>query len=151
MIEFKRGDILNTNCEALVNPVNCVGVAGAGLALKFKESFPDNFHAYVLACKDGLQPGHVNIYDRGVWGENPRWIINFPTKNDWRDPSRMSYIESGLDVLKFVIVDKKIRSIAIPALGCGLGGLVWDEVKPLIMSRLDGLSDVKIFVYEPGK
>ena len=152
MIEFTTGDIHEADTECLVNTVNCVGIMGLGIALEFKKRYPDNFKFYAEACKrEEVQPGQMFVYDAEpppLFG--PRYIINFPTKRHWRSEARMEYIESGLVSLVEVIKAKNIRSIAIPSLGCGLGGLDWEEVKPRIESALDVLEDVQVFVYEPG-
>ena len=150
MIEFMTGDILKADAECLVNTVNCVGIMGRGVALEFKKNYPDNFKSYVEACKrQEVSPGQMFVHDIGELF-NPRYIINFPTKRHWRNESRMDDIESGLVSLVEVIKAKNIRSIAIPSLGCGLGGLDWEEVKPHIVSALDVLEDVQVLVYEPG-
>lgn len=148
-IEFKRGNILAEDVEALVNPVNCVGVMGKGLALQFKNFSPENFEAYKLACKYGeVEPGILLMHETYPL-INPSYIINFPTKRHWRDKSKMEDIVLGLvDLVDFIRV-YDIKSIAIPALGCGLGGLEWVEVKKLIESNLHGLDGVRIVVFEP--
>lgn len=150
MIEFTSGDILKSEAEALVNTVNCVGVMGRGIALQFKNAFPDNFKAYAAACgRDEVQPGRMFVFDTGQLTA-PRYIINFPTKRHWRGKSRIEDIESGLGALAETIREKKIQSIAVPPLGSGLGGLDWErEVRPRIERALASLSDVRIFVYEP--
>jgi O-acetyl-ADP-ribose deacetylase (regulator of RNase III) len=149
MIEYKRGDILREDAEALVNSVNCVGVMGRGIALQFKNAFPENFKAYAKACKrEEVQPGQMFVFETGRL-TNPRYIINFPTKRHWRGKSRMEDIEAGLIALVEVIQQYKIRSIAIPPLGCGLGGLEWAEVKSLIYGALAPLANVHIIIYEP--
>lgn len=150
MIEWRRGDILSAEAEALVNTVNCVGVMGRGIALQFKRTYPLNFKAYVAACKRGeIQPGRMFVFETGEL-TNPRYIINFPTKRHWRGKSRVSDIESGLQALVAEIGNRGIRSIAIPPLGSGLGGLDWREVRPLIEHALASLNGVQIFVYEPS-
>ncbi len=149
MIEFRTGDILRADTEALVNTVNCVGIMGRGIALQFKNAFPENFHAYADACARGeVQPGRMFVFETGELG-HPRWIINFPTKRHWRGKSRMEDIESGLQALVAVIREKGIRSIAIPPLGSGLGGLVWSEVRSRIEAALRPLTDVQAVVFEP--
>ncbi|MBN2907921.1 macro domain-containing protein [Polycladomyces sp. WAk] len=144
MIRYVRGNILEADVEALVNPVNCVGVMGKGLAFAFKAAYPANFAAYVLACQTGkMKPGAVYpVFERG------KWILNFPTKKHWRQKSRLEYIETGLRDLVRVIETKGIECIAVPALGCGLGGLDWREVKKLIEQYLGGL-DIDVYVFEP--
>lgn len=129
MIELKRDDILAADAEALVNTVNCVGVMGRGIALQFRKAFPENFKTYKAACdKRELRPGKMFIHDLDRLS-NPRYIINFPTKDHWRGKSQLSYVESGLDALVQAVRRLKIRSLAIPPLGCGLGGLEWSDVR----------------------
>lgn len=150
MITYTSGDILNADVEALVNTVNCVGIMGRGIALQFKNMFPDNFDAYASACaRDEVQPGKMFIYQTREL-TNPHFIVNFPTKRHWRGQSRIEDIESGLVALREEIVRHGIKSIAIPPLGSGLGGLDWRDVKPRIVSALSSLQDVDIRVYEPG-
>ncbi len=149
MIEYRSGDILKSGAEALVNTVNCVGVMGRGIALQFKNAFPDNFAAYASACKRGeVQPGRMFVFDTGRLIP-PRYIINFPTKRHWRGKSRIEDIEMGLHHLVKVISAKGIRSIAIPPLGSGLGGLDWREVRQKIEAALSSLVDVRMILYEP--
>lgn len=150
MFEYVQGNILNSDAEALVNTVNCVGVMGRGIALQFKKKWPDNFSAYAAACRKGeVVPGRMFVFETRH-SQGPRYIINFPTKRHWRMPSRMADIESGLHDLRNVIVERGIRSIAIPPLGSGLGKLPWPEVKRKIAEALSPLSNVKIFIYEPS-
>ena len=149
MIKSTTGDILNADTECLVNTVNCVGIMGRGIALQFKKTYPDNFKLYEAACKrQEVLPGQMFVYDTGQL-TYPRYIINFPTKRHWRGKTRMDDIESGLADLVEVIKTNNIRSIAIPPLGCGLGGLDWKEVKLRITSALDALENVQVIVYEP--
>lgn len=149
MIEYKTGNILTEDAEAIINTVNCVGVMGRGIALQFKNAFPDNFKAYAAACKRGeVQPGRMFIYDMGGL-TNPRYIINFPTKRHWRGKSRMEDIESGLEALAGEIRERGIRSIAIPPLGSGLGGLEWSEVRQRIELALADMDDVRVIIFEP--
>lgn len=150
MIEYKHGDILRENAEILVNTVNCVGVMGRGIALQFKKAFPENFKAYAEACKNKeVQPGRMFVYDTGQL-TNPRLIVNFPTKRHWRGQSRIEDIEKGLRDLVNIIRQKGLSSIAIPPLGCGLGGLEWPEVRFLIKNILEPLSEeMRIIVFEP--
>lgn len=140
--------ILDSDCEALVNTVNCEGVMGAGLALQFKNKYPEMFESYRKACANGK----VSVGKMDVW-RGEKIIINFPTKIEWRCPSQLWYITDGLHHLKYVIKLMKIQSIAIPALGCGLGGLSWSVVEPLIMQILGDLTvgdnKVRIDVYPP--
>ena len=149
MIEIKRGDILRVNVEALVNSVNCVGVMGRGIALQFKNAFPENFKAYVAACKnEDVQPGRMFVFETGLL-TNPRYIINFPTKRHWRGASRIEDIDSGLKALIDTIQQYKIHSIAIPPLGTGLGGLDWSDVRIRIEAALEPLTNVHVLLYEP--
>lgn len=150
MIEYKTGDILQENAEALVNTVNCVGVMGRGIALQFKKAFPENFKAYAKACKrEELQPGRLFIY-RTQRMMPPYYIINFPTKRHWKGQSRLEDIQSGLKSLAEVVRKKNIRSIAMPPLGSGLGGLDWQQVRPLIEEAMSPLEDVQVIIYEPA-
>ena len=149
MIEFKTGDILRADVEALVNTVNCVGIMGRGIALQFKNDFPDNFKAYEAACaRDEVQPGRMFVFETHTL-TNPKFIINFPTKRHWRGKSRIEDIEFGLKALVGEIRNRGIRSIAIPPLGSGLGGLNWAEVRPRIEAALRGINDLNVVVYEP--
>lgn len=150
MIEYKVGDIFGEDAEALVNTVNCVGVMGRGVALQFKRAFPENFRAYAERCKRGeMQPGRVFLFETANLG-NPRYIVNFPTKRHWRGKSRLEDIESGLESLVVEIRAHDIRSIALPPLGSGLGGLDWPEVRRKLVGLLDGLDGVRVVVFEPG-
>jgi O-acetyl-ADP-ribose deacetylase (regulator of RNase III) len=149
MIEYKQGNILQEETEALVNTVNCVGVMGRGVALQFKKAFPENFKAYAAACRrNAVVPGRMFVFETGQLTP-PRYIINFPTKRHWRGKSRMEDIEVGLEDLVRVIQEKNIRSIALPPLGSGLGGLDWAQVRRRIENALKGLADVRVIVYEP--
>lgn len=149
MIEYKTGDILREDAEAIINTVNCVGVMGRGIALQFKNAFPQNFKAYAVACKnEEVQPGRMFVFETGQL-TNPRYIVNFPTKRHWRGKSRMEDIETGLKDLVDVIHQFNIRSVAIPPLGSGLGGLDWSEVRPRIEEAMQPLSDVRAIIYEP--
>ena len=150
MITFTSGDVTRADAEALVNTVNCVGVMGRGIALQFKRQYPDNFRAYAAACDRGdVEPGRVFVFETGQL-TNPRYIINVPTKRHWRGKSRVEDIESGLESLAEAISTRHIRSVAIPPLGCGLGGLDWDEVRPRIEAALEALPDVRALVFEPS-
>lgn len=149
MIEYRHGDILQSETEAIINTVNCVGVMGRGIALQFKNAYPDNFKAYAIACKeDKVVPGKMFVFETRML-TGPRYIINFPTKRHWKGKSRIEDIVAGLDDLVSVIKRYNIRSIAIPPLGSGLGGLDWNEVKPLIESAVQSLEAVQIEIYEP--
>lgn len=149
MIQLQTGDILNADVEALVNTVNCVGIMGRGIALQFKNMFPENFEAYASACAlDEVQPGKMFVFETGHL-TNPRYIINFPTKRHWRGKSRIEDIEAGLQDLVSEIKRRHIKSVAIPPLGSGLGGLEWSEVKLLILEAVRELSDLEVHVFEP--
>ena len=149
MIEYKKGDILREDVEALVNPVNCVGVMGRGLALQFKKAFPENFKAYAAVCeRNEVQPGRLFTFTTGQL-TNPKYIINFPTKRHWRDKSRIEDIDSGLVALVIEVSSRDIHSIAIPPLGSGLGGLDWSNVRPQIEDSLSRLDHVRIVIFEP--
>lgn len=150
MIRYVHGDILKADAEALVNTVNCVGISGRGIAAQFKKAFPENFRLYESAAKRGeVEPGRMFVVDIGNL-TNPRYIVNFPTKRHWRGNSRLEDIRSGLDALATEIRARGIRSIAVPPLGCGLGGLDWNDVRPMIAEALGNLSGVDVLVYEPG-
>ena len=145
----RSGSLLEADAEALVNPVNTVGVMGQGLALQFMHRFPEMFEDYQNACQKGLlTPGRMHTYETG-FPRNPRFIINFPTKRHWREPSRIEDVESGLRALADEICVRGIKSIAVPALGCGNGGLEWQQVLPLIQSYLGHLTDVEFIVFPP--
>src|ERR1017187_1730170 len=132
MVTFNRGNLLDAPVEALVNTVNTVGVMGKGIALMFKEAFPENFRAYEDACNRGeIRIGHMFVTESSKL-EGPKWIINFPSKKHWRHPSKLEWIAEGLKDLTRVISEKGIRSIALPPLGCGNGGLDWSDVRPEI-------------------
>lgn len=150
MIELTRGNLLEAPAEALVNTVNCVGYMGKGIALQFKQAFPANFKHYEVACHAGdMVPGKMMIHDNGGL-VNPRYIINFPTKRHWKGKSRIEDIESGLSALVADVQRLGIRSIAVPPLGCGLGGLEWRLVRPMIEQAFAGLPDVQVLLFEPA-
>jgi O-acetyl-ADP-ribose deacetylase (regulator of RNase III) len=150
MIKLTQGDILKADAEALVNTVNCVGIMGRGIALQFKKAFPTNFKAYTVACKaDQVQPGKMFVSDLNHL-YNPRFIINFPTKRHWKSKSLIEDIQSGLTDLIAIVQQHNIRSIAIPPLGCGLGGLNWEDVKPLITEAFQAVPEVNVLLFEPA-
>jgi len=148
MIRYMTGDLFESGVQALVNPVNCQGVMGAGLAKAFKERFPENFEAYKEVCElNGLEPGGTyTMFDEDA----DVYIINLSTKNRWREPSRLEWVGEGLEALRDNIVALEITSVALPALGCGLGDLRWSDVKPMIEGKLGDLNGVEVIVYEPG-
>jgi O-acetyl-ADP-ribose deacetylase (regulator of RNase III) len=149
MISFAQGNLLEADVEALVNTVNTVGVMGKGVALMFKDAFPRNFKEYEAACKrKQLRVGHMFVTETGEL-IGPKWIINLPTKQHWRQRTRMEWITEGLKDLRRVIEEKRIRSIAVPPLGCGNGGLDWQDVRPAIEYALGSLPGVHVIAYEP--
>lgn len=150
MIHFTKGNILKSDAEALVNTVNTVGIMGKGIALAFKIEFPENYKIYRKACDNKeLKTGNVLVTTTGRF--SPKYIINFPTKQHWRGISKMEYITEGMKDLVEAIRQNNIKSIAIPPLGSGNGGLDWQSVKPLILKELTSVKDdLEIFIYEPG-
>jgi O-acetyl-ADP-ribose deacetylase (regulator of RNase III) len=149
MMHFVQGNLLEAKVEALVNTVNTVGVMGKGIALMFKEAFPANFRAYEDACKrKQVRIGRMFVTERQAF-EGPHWIINFPTKKHWRQPSKMEWIVEGLQDLRQVIEEHKVRSIALPPLGAGNGQLDWPNVRVEIERALGDLENVDVIVYEP--
>jgi O-acetyl-ADP-ribose deacetylase (regulator of RNase III) len=154
MIKEVSGNLLDADVEALVNTVNTVGVMGRGVALQFKQAFPANFTAYEAACRRGeVVPGRMFVFRRDTLGtrKNPRFIINFPTKRDWRGESRMEDIEAGLRDLVKVIREEGIHSIALPPLGCGSGRLEWTEVRKRIKEALESLPEILALIYPPTR
>jgi len=150
MIERVTGNLLEADVEALVNTVNTVGIMGKGLALQFRQAFPENYRAYRKACeRHEIQPGQMFVFDTGQL-TNPRYIINFPTKRHWRQKTKIQDIEDGLTALVEVVRGKSIHSLAVPPLGCGNGGLEWEEVRPQIEQALSVLPDVRVLLYEPA-
>ncbi len=150
MITFTEGNLLKAEAEALVNTVNTVGVMGKGIALMFKEAFPENFLAYSAACKNHeIEVGRIFATERKDLVGGPKWIINFPTKKHWRNPSKIEWIKDGLQDLVRFISEHKIKSIALPPLGSGNGGLDWKEVRPVIEAALGNLEGVDVVVFEP--
>ena len=150
MIKFAKGNLLEARVEALVNTVNTVGVMGKGIALQFKGAFPAMFRDYAMACKTGdVRLGKMHVFDLGGLAGDRRWIINFPTKGHWRERSRLTDIEAGLEDLVDTVRRLEIRSIAIPPLGCGNGGLNWADVRPRIEAAFVRSPDVNVFLFEP--
>lgn len=148
IVYIKNGDILTSKAQAIVNCVNTHGVMGKGLALLYRKKYPDMFTAYRRACLDNkVKTGSMHLWK--VSNED-KWIINFPTKDHWRNPSQMEWIITGLQDLVKVVKDKGFTSVAIPPLGCGLGGLNWYLVKKEILKVCEeSLSDIRIEIYEP--
>lgn len=150
MVTLSHGNLLDAPVEALVNSVNTVGVMGKGIALQFKRAFPENFKAYESACKRGeVQIGRLFIHQTGRL--QPRWILNVPTKRDWRQPSRLSDVRKGIAALVAAVEQLDISSVAVPPLGCGAGGLSWSVVCPLIERAFAPLEHVRVLVFQPGE
>jgi len=149
MMRDATGNLLEADAEALVNTVNCVGFMGKGIALQFKQAWPDNFEAYAKASKAGeIRPGRMFIWETGRM-INPKFIINFPTKRHWRGKSRIEDIKSGLRALIGEVRRLGIRSVAVPPLGCGNGGLNWKDIRPLIEAAFAELPDTEVLLYSP--
>ena len=149
MIHYTTGNIFESDAQSLVNPVNTVGVMGKGLALQFKKAFPDNFKTYVEACKHKeIAVGKLLVTKDRNLTSGEKIIINFPTKQDWRNSSEYSYIEEGLDDFLRIIEKEKITSVALPPLGAGNGGLEWEKVKRIMERKLCTLN-IDVYVYEP--
>lgn len=149
MIQLTKGNLLEAQAEALVNTVNCVGVMGKGIALQFKQAFPENYAFYRAACQRGeVQLGQMLVYETGHV-LNPRYVINFPTKHHWKEKSRIENIESGLQALVDEVKQRGITSIAVPPLGAGSGGLAWSEVRPRIEAAFAPLTAVRVLLYAP--
>ncbi len=149
MIELTQGNLLRADAEALVNTVNTVGYMGKGIALQFKQAFPENFDAYRRACeRDEVQTGKMFVYETAAL-YNPHYIINFPTKQHWRGKSKLAYVEQGLIALIDEVKQRGIQSIAVPPLGCGLGGLAWDIVRPLIEDAFASIPNVRVLLFAP--
>lgn len=150
MLELTKGNILEADTEALVNTVNTEGVMGKGIALQFKKKFPKMYDDYRAACEAGeIVPGRMHVFEQTEM-LNPRYIINFPTKRHWRSRARMEDIKTGLIALKQEIENRGIRSVAVPPLGCGNGGLDWRNVRPTIERGLSELRDVRVLLYPPA-
>lgn len=149
MIRYTQGNLLEAETEALVNTVNEVGIMGKGIALMFREAFPENMRAYAAVCRAGeVRVGRMFVtQDCHTFGA--RWIINFPTKKHWRNPSKLEWVRDGLKDLVRVIRENGIRSVAVPPLGCGNGGLEWSQVRREIEAALSELDGVDVVVFEP--
>ncbi|WP_163870819.1 macro domain-containing protein [Myxococcus eversor] len=149
MIELVEGDLLQADVEALINAANTEGVMGKGIALQFKRAFPAMFKEYKREAKAGrLEMGRVHVFDVGS-SKGPRWVINFPTKRSWRQPSLLEWIRTGLASLVEEVQRRGIQSLAVPALGCGNGGLAWEEVFPFIEESFARIPSVRVLVYPP--
>lgn len=152
-LTFKTGDMFDEPAEAIVNTVNCVGVMGKGVALEFKRRWPENFKAYKRLCDSGsLRPGKMFVFESQDMfdPQGRRFLVNFPTKDHWRESSRMEFIEDGLEDFVARVDELRIKSVVMPPLGCGNGGLDWRKVKALITDRLSPLDEVRIVVFEPN-
>lgn len=151
MIKLTHGNLLEADVEALVNTVNTEGAMGKGIAAQFKRAFPKMFERYVADCTAGrVHLGKMHVVDLGGLAGGPRWIINFPTKGHWRARSRLSDITAGLDDLARLIGELNIRSIAVPPLGCGHGGLNWESVRPRIEEALGTVPNTLVLLYPPN-
>lgn len=147
-VEIVTGDLFEADVEALVNAVNCVGVMGKGIALEFKRRYPDNYKLYRAYCHQRLlKPGHLLTCDMGMF-EEYRYIINFPTKRHWSGKSQLEDIQAGLIALDHEVARLEIKSLAMPALGCGLGGLDWEVVRDMVLGAF-GESGVQVLLYAP--
>lgn len=146
MIKFMTGNVFDVYCDIRVNTVNCVGVMGAGIAREFKDRYPVMFEDYIKLCRKKQIVAGCPV----VWKGQLTEIINFPTKNHWRNPSEYEYIENGLVWLSEYLAGRSPLTIAIPPLGCGNGGLDWDKVRPMIVKHLDQL-DHQILLFNPRK
>ena len=141
----KIGNLFESKCSTIVNTVNCVGVMGKGIALDFKKRYPEMFMEYVLKCNRGeVRPGLPYVYQN----DDGTSILNFPTKDHWRSPSRLSYVIDGLDWFIENYKKYNIESIAFPPLGCGNGGLSWDVVGPIMYQKLNSLP-IQVEIYAP--
>lgn len=157
MLKFTDRDLFSIPCDALVVPVNCVGVMGKGVALRVKETWPGVFWTYRMACLRGdvcvgevlaipTSHGLVELAAGSSAQPSTSWILCFPTKKDWRDKSKLDWIDWGLDAFKRWILEHNTRSVAVPALGCGAGGLSWNSVKKLLRKKLEGIESCEITV-----
>lgn len=146
MIQYKQGDLFECGADCLVNAVNCEGIMGKGIAYQFKIRFPENNKSYIKACKSGeLKIGKIHFFT-----ENGITVINLPTKDKWRQPSKMEYVEEGMDNLVALLPKLGVKKIAIPSLGCGNGGLLWEKVKKMIEEKIGGLKEEYDFlIFEP--
>lgn len=151
MIELTQGNLLEAQVDALINTVNTEGVMGKGIALQFKQAYPEMFKAYVKACAAGeVRLGRVHVFDLGGLVGGPRWIINFPTKGHWKAHSRLADIDAGLEDLLVQIRRLGIRSVAVPPLGCGHGGLDWADVRPRIETAFASAPEITVALYPPS-
>ncbi len=145
MVTYTEGNIFESSAQVITNPINCVGVMGKGLALQFKQKYPQMFADYKARCAKR----EVKLGEPYLWDDEYVQILNFPTKDQWQQKSKLSYIEDGLKFIAENYTLLGIHSLALPPLGCGLGGLSWDEVQPLIEKYLGPLADLEVYVYVP--
>ncbi|WP_434743019.1 macro domain-containing protein [Micromonospora sp. SH-82] len=149
MIVISNGDLLTADAEALVNAVNTVGVMGKGIALQFKDAHPANYESYRTACAaKRVRLGEMHVFDSATPGPR-RYVINFPTKGHWRANSQATDIQAGLTDLVRVVRERRIASVAVPALGCGNGLLEWDRVRPMIEHAFADLPDIRVLLFPP--
>ncbi len=148
MIQYTDVSIFKLPVMAYVNPINCKGAMGKGLALDFKKLFPLNFSYYKKQCTArNVKPGTMLVYKTMLVKRSPNFIINFPTKDDWKNPSELQFIADGLKHLVQVCIEENITSIAIPQLGCGLGGLDWEVVRPMIIEAFINQPQITVFLW----
>jgi len=154
MTEPREGDVFASGAEMLINSVNCVGVMGRGLAKQCKDAFPDTFKAYKKVCdRGGLEPGELFVHDRGLFvpeGE-PRYVAHLATLRHWRDDTELAFVRSGIDALADAVDRRDVESVAIPPVGCGYGGLDWDDVRSLIESAFADHPNVEVWIYPPSR
>jgi len=144
MITYKTGNIFNSSAQVITNTINCVGVMGKGLALAYKNKFPEMYNDYKQKCNEG----QVKAGQPYLWENDQVQVLNFPTKRHWKQASLLEDVEEGLKYLASNYSDMGISSIALPPLGCGLGGLNWADVKNLINKYLGSIEDLDVYVYE---
>ena len=148
MLRTVHGNILDSNAQVLTNPVNCVGIMGKGIALEFKNKYPNNYKNYAFACNNNmLKPGNIHIFEF-LENDIKKFIINFPTKRHWKDKSKIEDIYSGMLALSIFLEKNNIQSIAIPKLGCGLGGLNWFDVRNIFIDVLTKYENIDIQIFE---
>lgn len=148
-IVFKQGNIFDSNCDVIVNTINCVGVMGKGIALEFKKKYPKMFDDYKKRCSlHSVRPGAPYLYLLDSNNDKHKYILNFPTKDHWRAKSKMDYVISGMQWFCNNFKQFDFKSIAFPALGCGNGGLSFDDVRLIMVEYLQKL-DLDIEIYEP--
>jgi len=149
MITYTQGNMFDAQVDAIINTVNLVGVMGKGVAFQFKERFPENYRVYQEACKNHTIGIGNSLVVPAVWHGRHILIVNFPTKVHWRNPSEYLYVERGLDNLAEILKQYSIKSIAVPPLGAGNGGLEWERVRAMIANKLSSV-DCDVQVFEPG-